>query len=242
MLELHQYPAVWGLNSLSPFCLKVEDFLLRNGIPYLVVVERNPARGPKGKMPFIRDRGITIADSSFILDHLIREYDLKEKFRLEPSAQAQALAFQRLIEENLYFVLLYSRWLDPTGWAGIRREFLPLFPPLLGDPILRLIRRSLRRQAFEQGIGRHSLEEVYAIGARDLEALSEFLGGKPFLMGSAIQPVDSSLFAFLETIRRQPMRTRLFDLLLERKNLLAYCDRLAASRPKERSTEARNGP
>lgn len=225
MIELHQYPAIWGLPSLSPFCIKVETFLKKANLPYQVVVERNPARGPKGKMPFIRDGERVVADSTFICDYLIQTYARQD---LEPEAglsRAQAHAFQRMIEENLYFVLLYSRWVDPVGWQVVSEAFTPLFPPLIGPLFLSLIRSRLKHQAQAQGIGRHSLDEVYRIGARDLEAISAFLADKPFLLGERWTSVDATLYAFLFTILQQPIESQLKKAVLARPNLLAYCER-----------------
>jgi glutathione S-transferase len=225
MIELHQYPAVWGLPSLSPFCIKAEIYLRHHEIPYRVIEERNPARGPKGKMPFIVDSTSTVADSTFILQHL-------EKTRGISSVSSEnygvCTAYQRLLEESLYFVLLYSRWVDPRGWAVLKSEFTPLFPPLLGAPILGIIRHQLKRQAFEQGISRHTREEVYRIGRNDLAALSQLLGEKKYFLGEEFSALDASAYGFLITILRQPIETELKATLKNHKNLLLYCKRLEA--------------
>lgn len=228
MIELHQYPPIWGLPSLSPFCIKVEDFLKRNQIPYKIVVEHNPARGPKGKMPFIRDftngSNKIVADSTFIIHYLTETYSLHSA-NLDPALQAQGLAFQRLIEEHLYFVLLYSRWMDPVGWKVLKQEFTPLFPPIIGPPFLLFIRRQLKKQAQAQGIGRHRQEEVYEIGRRDLKAISSFLGEKPFLLGDHWTAVDATLYAFLTTILKQPIESELKAAILSHPNLVTYHQR-----------------
>jgi glutathione S-transferase len=228
MIELHQYPAIWGLPSLSPFCIKVEDFLKRNQVPYKIVVESNPARGPKGKMPFIRDltngTGTVVTDSTFIINYLTETYSLHGA-QVDPATQAQGLAFQRMIEEHLYFVLLYSRWMDPIGWKVLKQEFTPLFPPLIGPPFLLLIRRQLIKQARAQGLGRHSQAEVYEIGRRDLRAISSFLGEKNFLLGDHWSAVDATLYAFLTTILKQPIQSELQTAVLSHANLVAYHDR-----------------
>jgi glutathione S-transferase len=223
MIELHQYPAVWGLPSLSPFCIKVEMHLRQHQIPYRTVTETNPARGPKGKMPFIMDGHETVADSTFILLHLERTRGIKAKGEL--LAHAQALAFQRMVEENLYFVLLYSRWIDPVGWNVVKKEFQGLFPPLLGAPFLRLVRRQLRRQAQAQGIGKHSATEVYEIGNRDLQAIATFLGSKEYVLGESYSALDATIYSFLLTILKQPIESSLKAAVLSHKNLVDYCRR-----------------
>jgi glutathione S-transferase len=210
---------------LSPFCIKVEVFLKRNNLPYRIVVEKNPARGPKGKMPFIRDGKSTVADSTLIIHHLTKTYNLNMG-KMNPILEGLSLAFQRMIEEHLYFVLLYSRWIDPIGWSIIKKEFSPLFPPIIGTPFLYLIRRQLKIQARAQGLGRHSLEEVYEIGRRDLRAISSFLAEKPFFMGHEWTPIDATLFAFLTTILKQPIESELQTAVKSFPNLVAYCQRM----------------
>lgn len=220
MIRLHQYPAAAGLPSLSPFCVKVEWFLRQHGIPYESVTEWNPRRGPKGKMPFIEHGGEIIADSTFIVDYLRRKFGIEEDLSVEERAIAGA--FQRLIEENLYWVILYARWGDPAGWRYVRGEFASFFPWGTGPVVLCLIRWSLLRQLRAQGIGRHRPDEIYAIGERDLRCLSDFLGDKKFLLGDRWTSVDATASAFLSFIARMPYENPLRASLRARPNLVRY--------------------
>ncbi len=57
-----------------------------------------------------------------------------------------------------------------TDWSLLKETVnVPL-------PVLMVIIRKIRKQADGQGLGRHSEQEVMAIGQADLEALSVFLG------------------------------------------------------------------
>ena len=47
--------------------------------------------------------------------------------------------------------------------------------PLVGV-ILKKVSWTIKKQAHGQGLGRHTQEEVMAIGQADMKALSEFLG------------------------------------------------------------------
>jgi len=222
MIRLHQYPAAWGLTSLSPFCIKVENYLRLRGIPYETVEEINPRRGPKHKMPFIEDGGTIVPDSGFILRFLMEKYGAGSDAELTPAVRAEALAFTRLVEESLYWVILYSRWNDPEGWNAILRDFAPLFPLKSGRLVLRLIRRELLAQARKQGSGRHSREEIYSIGTENIDSLAYYLGDKPFFTGAYVVSYDAGFHAFLQTILRAPYRTPLRDALARHANLIAY--------------------
>ena len=222
MITLHQYPPAFGLSSLSPFCIKVEVFLKMARLPYQVKQERNPARGPKGKMPFIVDENETVADSSFILEHLMQKYGLEHFAVSDPAA----LAFQTLIEEGLYFILLYSRWVDEDGYKVVQDSFVPLFPPLLGKPFLAHIRKNLTRQARAQGLGRHTKTQVYELGQKQIDALAQFLGERRFFFEERFTSFDASAFAFLLTILNQPIASPLQQRVLQHKNLCDYVIRL----------------
>ncbi len=222
MITLHQYPGAFNLKSLSPFCIKVEFFLKVAKIPYEVVVELNPARGPKGKMPFIVDKEVKIADSSFILHHLM----IDELRILDPVEEAQAVAFKTMIEEGLYFVLLYSRWIDEKGYKVIQREFIPLFPRFIGRLFLALIRRNLIKEAKAQGVGRHTAEEVYRLGHDQIIALATFLGDKEFFFQNKLTYFDATSFSFLQTILLQPIDSPLKIVVQKQSNLCDYVNRL----------------
>jgi glutathione S-transferase len=170
-------------------------------------------------MPFIVDGGKPVADSTFILNHLT------EHRGIALHETPEAIAFQRLVEENLYFVLLYSRWIDKDGFAAIDRDFRSLFPPLVGRPFLRLLRRKLRNQAFAQGLGRHSHQEVYDIGSRDVSALARFLGDKKYFLGENFSGLDATAYGFLITILKQPIESELQLAVRSHGNLVAYCER-----------------
>ena len=64
---LYQFAPTWGIPNLGQFNVKVETYLRMTKLPYKVV-ETLPLKGPKGKLPFIEDEGLRIADSVFKLN------------------------------------------------------------------------------------------------------------------------------------------------------------------------------
>lgn len=215
MIRLHQYPSAWGLSSLSPFCMKVETYCRQHRIPFETVVEFNPRRGPKGKMPYVEDGKRVIADSGFIVDYL------REKHHL-PKLPIAGIPYLRLLEESLYWVLLYSRWVDEKGWEHTRQGFAPLFPYGLGPVAVRIIRRELMKQAHAQGISRHRPEEVYALGKKDLAALAEALGNRQTFFEDGPTALDASLYAFLDTFLKTPYEGPLRQAVESNQNLVDY--------------------
>ncbi|BBM87735.1 glutathione S-transferase family protein [Candidatus Uabimicrobium amorphum] len=226
MIALHQYPGSWGLPSSSPFCIKVETYLRMAGIAYTNVWENNPGRGPKGKMPFIQDGEKTISDSSFIMEYLQQNYTPNLDANMSAEQQAVMLAFQRLIEESLYWVLLYSRWGDENGWREIKKEITPLLPPVIGKGIIHIIRKRLLRQAHFQGMGRHSRDEIYHIGNKNLRSIIEFLGNKTYFFGEKPRSIDCTLYGFFITILWSPVPGPLPEYAKKFSCLEDYCIRI----------------
>jgi glutathione S-transferase len=71
-IKLFQFPRMFGIPNVSPFCCKLETWLRIAQVPYEVVDTPDPRVGPNGKLPFIEDAGMRIPDSSFIVDHLVK--------------------------------------------------------------------------------------------------------------------------------------------------------------------------
>lgn len=128
MIKLFQFPAGRDIANFSPPCMKVETYMRMAGIPFEIVSVRNPAKAPKGKLPYITDGKQTVADSHFIIHYL------KDKFgdilddHLTPKEKALSRAIQVLLDEHLYWVLVYSRWSDDHGWNIAKTLFSVVYP------------------------------------------------------------------------------------------------------------------
>jgi glutathione S-transferase len=194
---------------------------------------------PKAKLPSARVDGQLIADSSFIIAHL-QQHDPRalRDTHLSALQQAQAEAIKALAESQLYFVGYYFRWCVAGNFDRYRPLLLdyakrsvpgwqrPLLP-LLGNVVLSMIRRQKARQAWEQGMGRHSDEEVLAIGRSGVQALATLLGQQDYLFGALPSTVDASVYGLLHTLVRHPFPGPLQDFALAQANLMAYHDRIA---------------
>src|SRR5579872_6852327 len=114
MITLFQFTPLWDLPNVSPFCMKLEVYLRLAKIPYKVKYVNNPSRGPKGKLPFIKDNDEAMADSGLIIDYLKAKYGDPLDHDLTHAQQGESRALQRLLEEHLYWVMLYARWIEPA--------------------------------------------------------------------------------------------------------------------------------
>lgn len=228
MIKLYQYEPVWGLPNASPFCMKLETYLRMAQLPFVSPQFSLPNMGhaPKGKLPYIKDGSKPLADSTLIIDYLKTTYGERLDGWLSAEQRAVALAFQRLMEENLYWAVVYTRWMEPQGWAATKEAFFGKLPAPLRWIIPALARRGMRRQLNGQGMGRHSAEEIHAIGQRDITALAEFLGDKPYFMGSEPCSLDATAYAFLANILWAPVVSELLLHGEKYPQLEAYCWRM----------------
>jgi glutathione S-transferase len=226
MIKLYQFPPAFGLPNASPFCMKLENYLRMTALPFEIVSSVNLVKAPKGKMPYIEDNGVRLGDSTLIVNYLKATYGDKLDNWLIPEQSAVALAFQRLMEENLYWCALYTRWIEPEGWEKSRQIFFDKLPPPAKWFVPSLARRGLIKALHRQGMGRHSRDEINAIGKRDITALAHFLGDKPYFMGDRPCSLDATAHAFIANIIWPPVESALKQHARQYPQFEAYCERM----------------
>ncbi|HWO21460.1 MAG TPA: glutathione S-transferase family protein [Kofleriaceae bacterium] len=215
----------WQTGSLSPFCIKLETYLRITQIPYkLGKFVRGDA--PKGKIPYVRIDGKPMGDSQLVIEELERRLVAENKPALDeglsPRDAALGRIARRAIEEGCYFHLLYLRWIDDDGFGAVRDEFKKLVPGFVAS----LIRRKVRTKLDGQGTGRHSRDEVMALGAADFDAIAELLGDRPYFLGDTPRVIDCTLYAFLEGVLGFPIDSPIKARVAARANLVAYRARI----------------
>lgn len=233
---LHKYVSAWGLPDISPFCVKVELYCKMAGIPYRTTLG-DPSKAPKGKLPLLVDGGRTIADSSVIIEHLEATRGRPLDRALTPRQVATATAVRSMLEEHLYFIVLYLRWHQDSGWRVYLPAFLDIFAqfgvPRPIRPLLALhARRTVKRTLHGQGISRHRLEEVEATGQRIVDALGELCEG-PFFFGEQPSSVDATVFAFVQSIVAAPFEGPIKEHARKHPKLRAYYEHVRSEFFKE---------
>ena len=228
MITLHQFGPAFTLRTASPFGLKLEAYMRLSGIPYRVdAFAGNPSKAPKGKIPFITDEdGQKLGDSALIIQHLIEKHGDKLDAHLTPAERAVGHALRRMTEEGLYFAILYSRWIDDAGFAAVGPVFFATIPAPLRPLVSMMVRRNTRKTLHGQGIGRHTREQIYAMGKADLQALSDALGDKPFFLGDKPTSYDAAIYGTLHNLMQIPTGTPLTTFACSLPNLVAFCERV----------------
>ena len=225
MLTLYQFERSWGNPNLSHFCCKTETYLRMAGIEYTIKTTL-PLFAPKGKLPYIEDEGVKLADSRFIVRYLKTRYrDLDEG--LAPPELSQSLAMQRLIEEHLFWATMYSRWqYTDSNWQINKQAIFGVLPPVVRDVAAAVYRYKIRQQIYGHGLGRHTAEEVFELGMLDIDALSASLGEKEYFLGDKATALDASAFGFLINTLGCPIESPLKEHGLSKTNLRNYVERI----------------
>jgi len=225
MLKLYQFERTWGIPNLSPFCCKIETYLRIANIEY-EIKPTLPFSAPKGKLPYIRDNSEVIGDSRFIISHLKSTYKDLDK-GLSDTELAVSVAMQRLLDEHLFWVLLYSRWqYTDENWQVNKKAIFGGLPPIIRDIVANRWRPKIKRQIYGHGIGRHQAEEIFTLGKQDIDALSANLGSKRYFLGDQPTTLDTSAFGHLINIISCPIESPLKEYGLSKNNLINYVDRI----------------
>jgi glutathione S-transferase len=232
MIKFYKYTKAWSLADISPFAVKVDTYLRLRGLPYTPIVSI-PARMPNGKLPVIEYEGRKIADSSFIIAHLEANIDGGLDGHLGSRQKAEARALQSMFEEDLYFLLGWYRWIDPSSWP-VYRQVLSQYMSATGMPgflhpfVLPGLRRGVHKSLQSQGTGRLQEGERLTRAGQLVSAAAHWLGESPYFLGERVTTMDATTYAFLSAIIDAPLETALKARVLEEANLVEYCRRMDA--------------
>jgi glutathione S-transferase len=224
-LIVHGSWEAFGLPDFSPACLKLKTYLRMTNVPY-ASRPGDPRKAPTRKIPFIVDEGETIGDSGLVIAHLKKKLGDPLDGRLSPQQQAMGHLVRRTCEESLYWAILYARFGDEEAWPHIAQQFRTIVPPVIGRLILKMIRKETLRNAWGQGISRHTAENVVAHGRADLDALSAILGDTPYLFGDAPSSYDATLFGSIANVLAFPPDGALAKHARTKENLVAFVERV----------------
>lgn len=225
MITLQCFGPAFGLPDPSPFVTKAEVLLKMAGLPYMVDTG-GLGKAPKGKLPYIVDDGEVIADSTFIRWHLEKKYRIDFDRGLNAEQRAIAWAFEKMLEEHLYWAVVHARWVDDVNFDKGPRNFFRKIPAPIRPFLVPMIRRQVRRALHGQGIGRHSPEEIVALGTRSIDATAVFLAAKPFMMGAEPSGLDATAFAFIAGALCPLFETKLRAAAERHDNLRRYVGRM----------------
>lgn len=231
MISLYGFGANLGVTDPSPFVVKVETFLKMASLPYQRVDRgSNLKKSPKGKLPFISIKDANqeqvIADSQHIIEQLTDKYNVTLDEHLTEEQKAQAYLMTKSLDENLYWCLVYSRWVQQDTWPHVKQAFFGKFPSYLRWFVPNLVRKSVIKTLNGQGLGRHSEDEILAITDKSLQALSHVLGAKDYFFGEQVCSFDATAYALLCQFFSVNYQDKFNQKAKNYPNLIQYCQRI----------------
>lgn len=196
MIKLYGFGPAFGLPDPSQFVVKTEVLLKMAGQPY-EKLRADPRKGPKGKIPWIDDGGRIVPDSTFIRFHLEDAHGVDFDKGLSDQQKGQAWCIEKMLEEQVYWLVVMERWLDKANFDRGPKMFFDPVPSLLRPVVLAMVSRQVTRNLQAQGLGRHSAAERQRLAERAARAVSLCLGEKPWLMGEQPCGADAAGYAFV---------------------------------------------
>ncbi len=227
-IKLVQFQSGFGVPCPSPFCMKAEILLKMAGQDYETEIIADPGKAPKGKLPYIIDDAVEIADSTLIRKHLENKYKADFDPGLNAQEKAESHAMARMAEERLYWVGVYSRWIDEYNWPIINKFWFGSMPPVVRSLVPMIAQRQVKNNLKAHGIGRHDEKDIYAFGAKDLAALSTRLGEKPFMFGDNPTSLDATAYPMVANDLIEELPGPVLDATKSHANFAPYVARCQA--------------
>lgn len=227
MITLHMFGPNFGLPDPSPFVVKTHVLMKMSGLPFeaKAVGGAGLRKAPKGKLPYVDDNGVLIADSTFIRMHLEQKHGIDFDTGLTAEQRATGWALEKMCEEHLYWGIVDSRWMVPSNFNKGPRRFFDEAPALLRPLIIAKVQRETKRTLHGQGLGRHTRAELETLAKRDLDAVADVLGDKLFLFGNEPHAADASVYASVSGVLCPHFETPIRTHAEGHANLVAYAKR-----------------
>ena len=223
-----QFRSGFGVPNPSPFCMKGEIMLKMADQEYTCEILDDPRKTPNGKLPYISDAGHVIADTAIIRRHLEDKYGVDLDPGLSDTEKAISHAMARMIEERLYWVTLYSRWIDDHNWPVIKEFWFGAMPPVIRSLVPMIALKQVKAALNGHGISRHDAKDIYAFGAQDLDALSQFLGEKSYMFGDEPTSLDAIAYPIIANAMIDALPSPLTDAAKAHVNFTPYVERCEA--------------
>lgn len=227
MIKLYGFGENFGVVDASPFVVKVDLFLRVADIPFEFVGDFTKLnKSPKGKLPYIEDDGEAVGDSTFIQAYLTDKYKITLGQGLSQEQEAIAHLMNKTLDENLYWCLMYCRWVMPETWALLKNALFKDAPALIRGPVAGYVRKSNIKTLHRQGTGRHSEQEVLKIADDTFNALSALLGDKNYFFGDEMSTIDINVYAHICQFILVDYDNIFNKKAREYSNLVSFCENI----------------
>lgn len=201
LCELGSTP-VPGLESYSPFCVKVHRALKSAGLTYssrrATTPDGHRELNPQRQVPVLLLDGRPISDSTAILAALAALEPTPAWVAADPRERAEALLWEELADTALNGFLVAARWADDRNWPNLLAAYFGAAP----WPVRRVIAPALRRRVVAglvaRDIWRAGPDACWTRFQTLLDALDDRAPLTGFWLGDRLGLADLSLHAQLQ--------------------------------------------
>lgn len=233
MIEVYGYVPAWGLPDISPYVTKLTFYMNMCKIPFEYKnqdLTKLDLDSPYGKLPYIidTDDGTKVGDTNLIIPYLQKKYNVSIDADLSKADVAVSMAFERMICEHLYWSgIIEPRWRMDSGWE----TYIPyIVQGAEVGPELRAYLDAFRERILAgfngQGMGRRDSACVLTFYKADIDALSDFLGDKPYFLGDKPHTIDAAFYAMMRHLVDQPHKWPGTGYVETKKNIMDYLGRM----------------
>ena len=203
MITLYGMPPAGGLRQLSPYVVKVEMALRYLNAEYKsesVDPWKIRKLSPNGKVPWITVDNLEIGESDVIIEHLVKIYKSDLLGGLSADDQLLGTALKRLTEKNLYWYMVWSKFMTSESREEIIGCFFSRYPKFIQTFASKYAIKTHTSFSKVHEVGNLSESRRDAEATADLMTLSLQLKKDNFLLGPEITVFDFSIAAMLASI------------------------------------------
>ena len=218
-----------GLESYSPFCLKVHRALRAAGLHY---ESRHTARpdtyrkyNPAGQVPVLLVDGEPVFDSTCILQRIETLAAVPLSRTSDVAARAEAWLWEELADTSLNGFVVAARWADERNWTAVRAAYFGDAPWFVRALIVPRIRARVIRGLHARDVWRARADACWQRFEATLDHLEVRAPISGFWMGAASSVADIAIFAQLHSLRTALTEPQ-GRSIAARSRLSAYLDRV----------------
>jgi glutathione S-transferase len=218
-----------GLESYSPFCLKVHRALRLARLPYARRHGEHPgvfrALNRSAQVPVLLVGDEPVADSTRIAHRIDEISDGALVGWLDPRTRAEAWLWEDLADTALNGYVVAARWADEGNWPRTKAAYFGGVPAVIRGVLAGKLRRHVVASLVARDVWRAGREACWERFQRTLDDLEARAPASGFWLGARATIADVALFAQLQSLRT-PLTPWQSDHVVARRSLTAWLDRV----------------
>jgi len=218
-----------GLESYSPFCVKVHRALRAAGLAYTSRHGKHPgefaALNPAGQVPVLLVGDEPVCDSTVILARIERLAGQPFHGDLDARTVAESHLWEDFADTSLNGFVVAARWADDDNWPRAKAAFFASAPRLIRAILAPRLRRRKIADLVSRDVWRAGPEACWRRFEATLDQLEQRAPTTGFWVADHITAADTAIFGQLHSLRC-PLTRGQADQVAARDRLSAYLDRV----------------